>query len=51
MCEVINLMKWKRERRGTQPTRRPRQNRRREENGGFVRIGDVSSAIVRRLTE
>ncbi len=52
MCEVISLMKWKRARLGTAMPicRRARPNRAREAHG-FVQIGEVSSAIVRRIRE
>jgi hypothetical protein len=49
MSNIIDLWEWKRTRPGKDTRARPA--RRRRENGGFVRIGDVSSAIVRRLRE
>jgi hypothetical protein len=51
MCEVIDLLEWKRARLGgkEQHRSRARPSRRREENSGFVRIGEISANIVRRL--
>jgi hypothetical protein len=54
MHNVIDLWEWKRARLGgreenTPIHRRARPSRRREENSGFVRIGEVSADIVRRL--
>lgn len=48
MCEVINLMEWKRARRGSAKTyRRARTSGR--EHPGFVSIGAVSADLLERL--
>ncbi len=55
MCNVIDLREWRRTRLGggREPPiyRRARPKRRREEDGSFIRIGDVSAGIVRKLRE